>query len=300
MTKKTIILSLLLLFGIGLVKAQNKAYTYVQQGGKYEATKGTKYVAVNGTAAFDLSETPTVEFDENGRAVMTLGDKVVALLPMRDAAELVVDFKKSSPVEEDMLNKVNKTVTFDFATIYSPFQLVAPSEDVVEVYAPTYNSETSKLELLEKNKIAAGEIIPAGTGLILKQVSSESFTFKISDDVATATQKSALDGSAILIDVPEVSGKTIFTLGHAIEDYSKFAFLRYTGTVLNPGVSYLVAPSLSVQSIHFAFEDDEDLTGIISSNKDAASSKFTKYLKNGRIVISNGKQKFNTFGHDIK
>ena len=104
MKKKTIILSLLLLFGIGLVKAQNKAYTYVQQGGKYSAKHGgDKYVAVNGTAAFDLSETPTVEFDENGRAVMTLGDKVVALLPMRDAAELVVDFENSTPVAESML-----------------------------------------------------------------------------------------------------------------------------------------------------------------------------------------------------
>jgi len=268
----------------GTMSAQT-AYTYVNQN-------GTKVSAV-GTAQFDVSNTLTVEF-VNGKAVMKSGTNKVAELPMTDSGQLVVQF--TNPDATDGENKLAKTVSSSgYATLYSPFQLEVPAEGDVEVYAPTYANGTLKLN--SDTKVDAGSIIPAGTGLILKNAGDIVFTF--SEAAATATQVSALDGSALVINKPDVSGKTVYTLGHE-SNTNEYGFFAYSGPTMAAGKAYLLATTVSEASIvRFSFEEEAGSeTGI--DNVEQPINTDGKRFENGRLVIYRDGKKYSSTGIILK
>ncbi|MDO5447629.1 MAG: hypothetical protein Q4F34_07625 [Prevotellaceae bacterium] len=279
----------LLLFAlmcIGMANAQT-AYTYVLQNGAA--------LTVLGTAAFDVTSNPEITFVD-GKAVMKIGTNTVAELPMAQGGELVVDF--TTPSGE--VNKVSKPVSdAGYATFYSPFQLQVPASGAVEVYAPTYDSENHVLKCNDGTKVN-GEILPAGTGLLLKNAGSVDFA--ISAAAATAGQGD-LSGSALTIPKSSVaveSGNAIYTLGHAKDDNTKFGFFKYSGTNLNAGVAYLIAPSASSakeDAVMLSFGDDPSAIESIATTTMNVDGKF---IENGRVVIMKAGHKFNVNGQEVK
>lgn len=288
--KQVYFASLLMLMSVGIVHAQ-KAYTYVQQNN----TKIEKL----GTAAFDVSADshPTFAFVD-GKVVMKIGDNVVAKLPMSDKGQLVVEFTTS--MEESELNKVTKTYSDDFATLYSPFQLAVPAS-AVEVYAPIYDATKAELICNGETQIPYKAVIPAETALLLKNAGT--VTFGISAGSSTVTPESALSGSSLLIDVPATkSGQTLYTLGHESTDNTQYGFFQYTGTQLNPGLAWLVAPDISASQAKYVHFNFGDATAI--ANIDADTSQMTghdgKYIVNGSIIILRNGKKYNINGQNIK
>ncbi len=294
--RKHLIAVYLLLLGCSAADAQ-KAYTYIQQN-------GTRITAI-GTAAFDVGgqEHPTVSFDEKGNAVMTIGKNKVAMLPTTNDGELAVEFQPG--VEEASVNKVSKTLSVPYSTIYSPFQLQMPTDEKA-VYAPTYNEEKHTLQLNTATRIAPGAVIPVGTALIL----TESVEFAFSAGAATDTHTSALSGSALKITNPTkagaVDGKTVYTLGHERTDPTDFGFFRYIGDYLNPGLAWLLAPTVDqtpsetqTKAISFSFDEDE-ITGISAITTETATVSHGKRVENGRLVIVRGIDKYNANGQKIE
>lgn len=285
----------LLLIGCSAADAQT-VYTYIQQNG----AKITNL----GTAAFEVSgqDHPTVTFDESGNAVMTIGNNKVAMVPTTDKGELAVEFENTAGAT---VNKVSKTLTVPYSTIYSPFQLQMPAT-AKGVYAPTYNEEKHTLQLNTQTLIDAGAVIPVGTGLIL----TESVDFTLSAEAATDTHTSALSGSALKIANSTkngaVDGKTVYTLGHERTDPTDFGFFRYVSDYLNPGLAWLLAPTVEstpsetkTKAVSFSF-DDNDVTGISTITATPTAVSHTKRIENGRLVIVRGTDKYNANGQKIQ
>jgi len=273
----------------GVAKAQ-QIYTYVQQS-------GTKLEQL-GTASFEVSDTsnPTVKF-VNGKAVMTIGENgtsKVAVLPMSDGGELVVEHKTNKTA--DQINKVAKTPTnaYPYVTIFSPFQLVVP--DGCEVHAPIYNAETQRIRLIDKTKLAPGTVVPAETALLVTGNGEHKFTVTV--DNPTYALTSALSGSSLKVDTP--TDGTVFTFGVGKDgpNQGKYGFFRYTGSQVNPGLCYLKTSS-STAAKFIAFSFDDDVTGIDDVIVDNDSQKVRKVIENGRVVIVKGNKKFNVNGQEI-
>ena len=285
-----LLIAVTMLGGIAL-NAQEMAYTYVQQNG----TKLEQF----GTAAFGVSSNPEVTFVD-GKAVMTVNGNTVAELPMDNGGQLVVEF--TTTLEEDRLNKVEKEVgEAGYATFYSPFQLQVEPWSEVKVHIPTYDSENNVLKCNESTLVAAGNIIPAGTGLLLKNAHQAGFY--ITTGEATIAGKGALSGSALNIPTSSAaleSGNVIYTLGHEKENKDLFGFFKYTGTSLNAGSAYLVAakPSSSAKDfVELSFGDEAtaidgvDVNGqqsTVNSIFNLAGQKVGADYKG--IVIVNGKK----------
>lgn len=319
MKQKHLFLFAAVLLGIGTVKAKKiqepnsgQAFIYVQQNG----------VKIDqlGTAVFTLSATsfPTVEFDENGKAVMKIGENTVAVLPMNDNGQLVVEFE--STVAEESLNKVTKTFSNEYATLYSPFQLTVPESSAVEVYAPTYDEANQLVKCNSTTQIASNDVIPIETALLLKRSSSTigsetpaSIDFEITADAATDTHESALSGSSLLIDVPTTEvGNTVYTLGHKDGETTKYGFFEYSGSKLNPGLAWLKTVSMPPEAKFFSISFDEDeTTGVSEFCEDSLKVREWKFIENGHVVIvkrlartddgqSNNIRKYNLNGQEVK
>lgn len=287
-----------MLTSISMANAQ-KAYTYVQQNGEV--------VDADGTAAFDLLDNPKLEFDANGNVVMTINGNTVAKLPMTDGGQLAVEFKTTK--EDAQLNKVSKSVPNGsfYATIYSPFQLQVPSTGDNMVYAPKYNETKHVLQLNSDTKVENGAVIPAGTGLLV----ASNVDFIFSAGSSTDSHTSALSGTALTIPNPTksgaVEGKTVYTLGQAKEDISKYGFFRYTGDNLNPGLAYLYVSTIpaSVETKYVALSFDDTPTAItdaesISGDYNINKPETFKYVHDGRVVIVRNGQEYNISGQMIK
>lgn len=279
-----------------MARAQ-KVYTTIQYA-------GTPITSL-GTAGFTTKciPYPTVEFDANGNVVMTKGENTIVFLPTKDSGKLVMEF--TTQESEENINKVSKTVSNNYSTMYSPFQLQVPEGDGVEVYAPTYNSNTHSLMLNNNTKINPGAVIPVGTGLILKN--NGSYNFAISEEEATAVCQSALSGSAVKIDNPtksgEYRGNTVYTLGHG-KQTGKYGFFAYVGAYLNPGLAYLYVPTIpaenSAKGISFNFGEDDETTAISDLNNGTLTNSARKALLNGKVVIIKGNMKYNLNGQEVK
>lgn len=297
--RQFLISAMLVLIGTGVANAKKapsqgsgKAYTYVQQDG----VKIDKL----GTATFEISagSYPTLEIDASGKAVMKIGDNTVAKLPISDNGQLVVEFETT--VAEANLNKVTKTYTNDYATLYSPFQLTVPEGGSVEVYAPTYDEATHVVNCNSTTQISASAVIPVETALLLKNAGT--IDFAISALAATDTHTSALSGSSLQIDVPSVgAGNTLYTLGQESTDASKYGFFRYTGSKLNPGLAWLTAASLPPQAKCYTIViDNDEATGISLTPNLSSRNGDGKFLENGRVVIVKNGKKFNLNGQAIQ
>lgn len=286
MRRLLIIFSLLSLLG-GRAHAQHLYASVRQNGAELESL---------GTAAFSVgADSPaTVEFD-NGKAVMTIGGHRVASLPMSDGGELVLAFETT--LANDALNRVVKSPSerLPYATVYSPFQLVVPSE--CEVYAPTFDGSSMTLHAGETERLKVGDIVAPETPLLVHGT-GELF-FGLSADAATASPVSALSGSSLKINRP--TDATIFTfgIGKSGTHQGEFGLFRYTGDYLGAGLCYLSVPTAAAASfVGISFDSTTD--GIGSIEHPATRLGVTKYIDHGRIVISKNGRKYNLNGQTLK
>lgn len=286
MRRLLIIFSLLSLLG-GRAHAQHLYASVRQNGAELESL---------GTAAFSVgADSPaTVEFD-NGKAVMTIGGHRVASLPMSDGGELVLAFETT--LADGAINRVVKSPSerLPYATVYSPFQLVVPSE--CEVYAPTFDGSSMTLHAGDAQQLKAGDIVAPETPLLVHGTGELSFVF--SADAPTTTPISALSGSSLKIACP--TDATIFTfgIGKSGKHQGEFGLFRYTGSTLGAGLCYLSvssAPAASFVGISF----DSTTDGIGSIETPAIQHRVTKYIDHGRIVISKNGRKYNLNGQTLK
>lgn len=286
MRRLLFIFSLLSLLG-GRAHAQHLYASVRQNGAELESL---------GTADFnvDADSPATVEFVD-GKAVMTIGGHRVASLPMSDGGELVLAFETT--LANNALNRVVKSPSerLPYATVYSPFQLVVPSE--CEVYAPTFDSGTMTLHAGGAQRLEAGDIVPPETPLLVH--GSGSFVFGFSAETSNASPASALSGSSLKINRP--TGATIFTfgIGKSGKHQGEFGLFRYTGSTLGAGLCYLSVPSATAASfVGISFDSTTD--GIGSIETPATQHRVTKYIDHGRIVISKNGRKYNLNGQTLK
>ncbi len=285
---KRLMFVLSMLSWLGSMAHAQTLYTYVQQDGvRLEPL---------GTAAFDVSETPTVEFDTD-KACMIVNGHVVAALPMTDGGELVVNTASSEGWSNNELNKVIKSPspTTPYVTIFSPFQLVCPSG--CSVYAPEYDKANQVLRLTPNNKIKAGEIIPAETALTIAGTSNVEFGF--STTFSTCSPQSSLSGTSLAIPTP--TGGSVFTYGIGKDGPHKglFGLFRYTGTSLNPGLCYLNTDAYS-NAKYIGVNIDDETTGIDELNIGNRDDSVCKYVVNGRVIIKKGNKKYNLSGLELR
>lgn len=286
MRRLLFIFSLLSLLG-GRAHAQHLYASVWQNGAVLESL---------GTAAFSVGadSEPTVEFVD-GKAVMTIGGHRVAALPMSDGGELVLSFETT--LANDALNRVVKSPTerLPYATVYSPFQLVVPSE--CEVYVPTFDRSSMTLHAGGAQRLKAGDIVPPETPLLVH--GSGSFDFGFSAAAATASPASALSGSSLKIARP--TDATIFTfgIGRSGTHQGEFGLFRYTGSTLGAGLCYLsVSTPAAASFVGISFDSTTD--GIGSIEHPATHLGVTKYIDHGRIVISKNGRKYNLNGQTLK
>lgn len=286
MRRLLIIFSLLSLLG-GRAHAQHLYASVRQNGAELESL---------GTADFnvDADSPATVEFVD-GKAVMTIGDHRVASLPMSDGGELVVAFETT--LADGAINRVVKSPSerLPYATVYSPFQLVVPSE--CEVYVPTFDRTSMTLHAGDAQQLKVGGIVPPETPLLVHGTGE--LSFGLSAGAPTSTPISALSGSSLKIACP--TDATIFTFGIGKSGTHKgeFGLFRYTGSSLGAGLCYLSVPSVPAASfVGISFDSTTD--GIGSIETPATQRRVTKYIDHGRIVISKNGRKYNLNGQTLK
>lgn len=286
MRRLLFIFSLLSLLG-GRAHAQHLYASVWQNGAELESL---------GTAAFSVgADSPaTVEFDD-GKAVMTIGGHRVAALPMSDGGELVLAFETT--LADEALNRVVKSPTerLPYATVYSPFQLVVPSE--CEVYAPTFDSGSMTLYAGDAQRLEAGAIVPPETPLLVH--GSGSFAFGFSAAAPNVEPASALSGSSLKINRPTDAPIFTFGIGKNGTHKGEFGLFRYTGKSLGAGLCYLSVPTAAAASfVGISFDSTTD--GIGSIEHPATRLGVTKYIDHGRIVISKNGRKYNLNGQTLK
>lgn len=226
---------------------------------------------------------------------MTIGGHRVASLPMSDGGELVLAFETT--LANNALNRVVKSPTerLPYATVYSPFQLVVPSE--CEVYAPTFDRSNMTLYAGGAQRLKVGDIVPPETPLLVHGSGSFSFGFSAADH--TVEPVSALSGSSLKINRP--TDATIFTfgIGRSGTHQGEFGLFRYTGSTLGAGLCYLsVAQTAPASFVGISFDSTTD--GIGSIEHPATRLGVTKYIDHGRIVISKNGRKYNLNGQTLK
>ena len=286
MRRLLIIFSLLSLLG-GRAHAQHLYASIWQDGAELKSL---------GTAAFSVgADSPaTVEFVD-GKAVMTIGGHRVASLPMSDGGELVVAFETT--LANDALNRVVKSPSerLPYATVYSPFQLVVPSE--CEVYVPTFDRTSMTLHAGDAQQLKVGDIVPPETPLLVHGIGELSFGF--SADAHTTTPVSALSGSSLKIACPTDAPIFTFGTGKSGTHKGEFGLFRYTGSYLGAGLWFDSVPSAPAASfVGISFDSTTD--GIGSIETPATQHRVTKYIDHGRIVISKNGRKYNLNGQEIK
>ena len=247
--------------------------------------------SVSQTAQFLLSQHPTFQFID-GKAVMTLGDGTthVAELPMSNGAQMSIECS----TYDESSNKISASVSSaGYGTLYSAFQLTLP--DGVEVYAPTYDSDTRKLKLNSSTIIPEGTAIPVGTGVILKNQGT--YDFDISSD-APSDVTSALSGSAVTIPASTITDGEIYSLA---KENGIVAFYHYTGENIIGGKAFLVLNEVSMsKEVMFDFSGNDTPTGVEEVKEENAIAKNVRYFniagqrvnpdKASGIVIVEGKK----------
>lgn len=286
MRRLLIIFSLLSLLG-GRAHAQH-LYASVRQNGAELESLGTADFRV------DADSPATVEFVD-GKAVMTIGGHRVAALPMSDGGELVVAFETT--LANDALNRVAKSPSerLPYATVYSPFQLVVPSE--CEVYAPTFDGSSMTLHAGDAERLKVGDIVPPETPLLVHGTGKLSFGFSAA--AHNVEPASALSGSSLKIACPTDAPIFTFGIGKSGKHQGEFGLFRYTGSTLGAGLCYLSVPSAPAASfVGISFDSTTD--GIGSIEHPATRLGVTKYIDHGRIVISKNGRKYNLNGQTLK
>lgn len=241
---------------------------------------------VRESAQFHLSKTPRFSFDSDGKVVMKLGDNDtnVAELPMKNGAELHVTMQDY----DESQNKLTATVSSaGYSTLYSAFQLTVPSD--VEVYAPEYDAEKNVLKMNSDTKVAEGTVLPASTGIVLKNQGTYDFTYS---DAEAAEVNSALTGSVVSAPVTDFYG-TIYSLA---KENGTVAFYKYAPQMTVAGKAFLVLPNgQQAKQVTFAFDDTATNIDVTPSAEPANTPAYNlagQQVGNSYrgIIIQNGKK----------
>lgn len=281
MNNKLMFLSAVSVLSIGTLRAQNEApvakTSVVQNDTKIE------------TAQFQLSKNLAFEFDSEGKVFMTLGEADIhaAEMPLVDNSIMEIEFSTL----DNSTNKRSLNITSaGYGTFYSAFQTLVP-ENGIEVYAPTNND--GKLQLNEETLLAPGSVLPAATGVIVKNAGDYEFIY--TDDGAEKVNTS-LSGSAIELPVSYFGGD-IYSLS---KKNGKVAFYHYTPEYTKPGKAFLVVEKGTDIKQYYFEEEGEEETGIATLSDDsdttsdmfnAAGQKVDKDYKG--IIIKKGKKYLN-------
>lgn len=290
MIKTVSVLSMLTM--VSMASAQ--VHVYVEQNVNQKLEKVERL----GTAIFGTQyTTPTVKF-VNNKALMTIGNTIVASVPTTDGGVMVVDCCNfdEDPAEHAKLNKITKTpsATTPYVTLYSPFQVVVP--DGCEVYAPEYNAEANVLRLTQGNRLPAGTIVPVETPLVVKGDASADFNFTVNH--ATCDPKNSLSGTSLRITKP--TDGSVFIFGHDKNDHSLFGLFRYVAPTLPPGVAYLKTDATQTAKYIPMTYDDNVVDGISVTKRQMAQHTVRKMIDNWHILICRDGKKYNLNGQEIK
>lgn len=172
-----------------------------------------------------------------------------------------------------------------FATYATTNNIVVPESNDVKVMTVKVNAEGTAVEL---NDVAAGKVIPAGTGILVKAPAGN-YNF-----VVTSTEGTTLENNSLIAattDVPS-DGATFFALTKLSDGKVGFAVVN-NGVVIPAGKAYLSVPRASGAKF---FSLDGEATGINSVKTAKADGayytlegvKTTKPVKG--LYIHNGKK----------
>lgn len=302
--QKRILFSFLSMLALCASVANAQVYTYVEQKEHDTKEQKGKTVEVTNLGRAVISTryiTPTVKFI-NGRAVMKIGKTTVASISVIDGGVLVVEPLPNDVGEEGEAEKYNKitkepSTEKPYVTVYSPFQLVVPTD--CEVYAPEYNAATQTLRLNSSNQIPAGAIVPAETPLVVKGTQKVDFEFSV--NAATCAPKTDLSGTALRISTP--TDGTVYTFGRDKNNLSLYGLFRYVGTTLPAGVAYLKAKAnATAKFIPMSFDEDDasDHTNILNTaTPQRTQPSVVKQIVNGQLLIKRGGKVYNANGQEV-
>lgn len=251
------------------------------KGVKTQVSQGD---AVKETAMFRLPKKAHISL-EGGKATMRLGDDDhnVAELPLKNGAKMHIALEDYDAEAQSHLTATVSSA--GYSTLYSAFQLTVPSG--VDVYAPEYVQSSNVLRF--ENKLAAGTVLPAGTGLLLKNAGTYNFAYS---EAQPADVTSALTGSVVSAPVEDFAG-TIYSL--AKED-GVVAFYKYSQSTTVGGKAFLVLPAAQAKKVTFDFGNS---TTSVNEMESAEPTDATTYNLSGQqvmgsyrgIIIQNGKKK---------
>lgn len=238
------------------------------------------------TAQFSLSKGVRVSYDSNGKLVMKQAGNGnnVAELPMSPGVRMKLSYSSFNESENSKSLNVDAASTFS-----SVFQIVVP--EGVDVYAPAYDEQTGAMVVDESKKIAAGTVLPAGTGVII--IHNGEVKLAYSEDIASDVE-SCLTGSAVATPVSEFGGN-LFTLGN--KD-GKLSFNKYEQQMTETGKAYFIlndkdaeAPKITLEGDATAITEVESLRPANDNAYNIAGQRLSQEGRNYKgIVIKNGKK----------
>lgn len=182
----------------------------------------------------------------------------------------------------------------------------APAEKVsvptgITAYWASYNKEGSD-EQLVLHEITEN-VIPAGTGVILKGTPGGFGNFTATDAAAPSFSENILVGCPVQTDISAIAANNdIFCLRYS-ELYSMTGFFLYGGTVIGAGKAYLPLPKESGASgaprrMRFVIKNEQTATGIDSTvSQDGQAEKF---IENGQLFIRRGDVVYTIQGVRVK
>lgn len=238
------------------------------------------------TAQFSLSKGVRVSYDSNGKLVMKQAGNGnnVAELPMSPGVRMKLSYSSFNELENSKSLNVDAASTFS-----SVFQIVVP--EGVDVYAPAYDEQTGAMVVDESKKLAAGTVLPAGTGVII--IHNGEVKLAYSEDIASDVE-SCLTGSAVATPVSEFGGN-LFTLGN--KD-GKLSFNKYEKQMTETGKAYFIlndkdaeAPKITLEGDATAIMEVESLRPANDNAYNIAGQRLSQEGRNYKgIVIKNGKK----------
>lgn len=228
------------------------------------------------TAQFKLAKGVRMTYDSDGKLVMKLAGNGnnVAALPMSNGVMMCLSYSNHDESE----NK--KSINVDAASTFSSvFQVVVP--EGVDVYAPAYDEQTGAVVLDESKKLAAGTILPCGTGVIIKHNGKVDFAY--SEEISSEVE-SCLIGTAVATPVSEFNG-VLFTLGN--KD-GKLSFDKYEQEMTETGKAYFILNDNDAEAPKLDF-GEEEVTAITEIDADRLTNGDNAYNLVGQRLNANAR-----------
>lgn len=172
-----------------------------------------------------------------------------------------------------------------YATYATSYNLTVPSDENVKVYTVKVNAEGTAIE---KTAIAAGTVIPAGTGILVNGAEG-SYDFAVTSDEAATMENNDLVAATANVTS---DGATYYAL--AMKNGKVGFSLVAEGVVIPAGKAYLKVSEASGAKF---ISMDGELTGIDNVKTEAASERDAYYTLQGLktakpakgLYIHNGK-----------